>query len=191
MCALRLLIVATFLSAMIAAVHAAPASPATPVGEPASWIAHDLIVSLNHLPKLYSCDSLWYKFRDVLRAIGARPDLKILTYRCGPGLGSLAFSPEVHLHFAIPQPLAGAQSTWADVDVTPQTVRLEPGHPASIDASDCELLRQMKNGLLAALPDRVISFHLACNAPPTRFPFNVSVEALTPIAGQARVAARN
>ncbi len=183
MYALRLLIVASLL--------ATTASAAAPVGQPAIWTAHDLIVSLDHLPKLYSCDDLWYKFRDVLRAIGARPDLKILTYRCGPGLGSLAYSPEVHLHFSIPQPIAGAQTAWSDVTATPQTVRLEPGHPASINAADCELLRQMKNGLLAALPDRVVSFHLACNAPPTRLPFSVSVQALTAAEGRARVAARN
>jgi hypothetical protein len=184
----RLLLVACVLSVMTSAARAADDSPA---GAAAAWTQHDLIVNLQHLPKSYSCDDLWYKFRDVLSAIGARPDPKILVYRCGPGLGTLAFSPQVHLRFAIPQALPGAQARWADVNVTPKTVRLEPGHPASIDTSDCELLRQMKNGLLAALPDRVVSFQLACDAPPTRWPFNVAVETLTPIAGQARVAARN
>lgn len=179
--------------ACVLSLLASAASVAAPaqVGQPAVWTPHDLIVSLDHLPKLYSCDDLWYKFRDVLRAIGARADMRILPYQCGRGLGSLAYSPQVHLHFSIPQTLSRTQARWAEIDVEPRTVRLEPGHPASINSSDCELLRQMKDGLLAALPDRIVSFHLACHAPATRAPFSVSVEALTPVAGQARVAARD
>ena len=165
----------------------AAAAP-TPVGQPAVWTAHDLIVSFDHLPKIYSCDDLWYKFRDVLRAIGARPDVRILAYQCGKALGQRAYSPQVHLHFFIPQSVGHSQARWADVHVTSRTVRLGPGHPASITASDCELLRQMKDDLLAALPDRVLNFNLACEAPTTRWPFGVSVQALTPVAGQARVA---
>ena len=158
-------------------------------GRPAEWTPHDLIVSFDHLPRIYPCDDLWYKFRDVLRAIGARPDTRILVYQCGHSQGQLAYSPQAHLHFFIPQALAPSQSRWADVNVEPRTILLEPGHPASIRSSDCELLRQMKDGLLAALPDRILNFNLACAAPATHWPFSVSVEALTPVDGQARVAA--
>ena len=164
------------------------AAPAA-VGHPAQWTPHDLIVSFDHLPRIYSCDDLWYKFRDVLRAIGARPDIRILAYQCGANLGRVAYSPQVQLHFFIPQSLERSQVRWADVNAEPRTIRLEPGHPASIKPSDCELLRQMKDGLLAALPDRILNFNLACEAPATRRPFSVSVEALTPVDGQARVAA--
>jgi hypothetical protein len=167
-----------------AATRAAPAQ----VGQPAVWTPHDLIVSFDHLPKIYSCDDLWYKFHDVLRALGARPDMRILAYQCGKGYGQLAYSPQVHLHFFIPQVVGRAQVRWADLNARPETIRLEPGHPASLTASDCELLRQMKDGLLAVLPDRVLSFNLACEAPKTRWPFSVSVVALTPVAGQTRVA---
>lgn len=165
------------------------AEPAKP-GQPAVWMQHDLIVGFEHLPKIYSCDDLWYKFHDVLLAIGARPDMRILAYQCGKRLGQLAYSPQVHLHFFIPQAVRGAATRWADVSVEPRSVRLAPGHPASIKASDCELLRQMKDDLLAALPNRVLQFNLACEAPTTRWPFSVSVEALKPVAGQARVASR-
>jgi hypothetical protein len=163
---------------------AAPVSP----GHPAEWTPHDLIVSFEHLPRIYTCTDLWYKFRDVLRAIGARPDMRILVYQCGPKLGPPAYSPKAQLHFFIPQALQPSQVRWADVNAEPRTIRLEPGHPASIKSSDCELLRQMKDGLFGALPDRVIDFNLACEAPATRRAFSVSVEALTPVDGQARVA---
>ncbi len=165
------------------------AAPARP-GQPAVWTQHDLIVAFDHLPEIYSCDDLWYKFHDVLLAIGARPDMRILAYQCGKRLGQLAHSPQVHLRFFIPQAVRGSAARWADVNVEPRTVRLAPGHPASIKASDCELLRQMKDGLLAALPERVLQFNLACEAPATPWPFSVSVEALKPVPGQARVASR-
>jgi hypothetical protein len=175
--ALRFLILACGLWVMSAATSAA--TP-TPVAQEAVWTVHDLTVHLNHLPKAYSCDDLWNKFHDVLLAIGARPDLTIVTFRCGPRLAQLAYSPEVRLHFSIPQPVSPTPDGWADVNVKPQTVRLEPGHPASLDATDCELLRQMKSSLLAALPNRIVGFRLACDAPPTRWRFNVSLETVKP-----------
>ena len=173
-----------------ALVSTAGAAAPPPVGQPAVWMPHDIIVSFDHLPVVYSCDDLWYKFHDVLRAIGARPDMRILAYQCGKNLGQLAHSPQVHLHFFIPEAVRGAATRWADVNVASRTVRLAPGHPSSIKASDCELLRQMKDDLLAVLPDRVLRFNLACEAPATPWPFSVSVQALTPVSGQARVAAR-
>ena len=178
------------LSATAALVSTTGFAVPTPVGKPAAWTPHDLIVAFNHLPEIYSCDDLWYKFRDVLLSIGARSDMRILAYRCGPGLGQLAYSPQVHLHFFIPQAVGPSEARWADVNVEPRTIRLEPTHPASIKASDCELLRQMKEDLIAALPDRVLNFNLACEAPVTRRPFGLSVEALTPVSGQARLASK-
>ena len=165
---------------------AAPSKP----GQPAVWTQHDLIVGFDRLPEIYSCDDLWYKFHDVLLALGARPDMRILAYQCGKKLGQLAHSPQVHLHFSIPQVVRGSAARWADVNVEPRAVRLAPGHPASIKTSDCELLRQMKDDLLAALSDRVLQFNLACGAPATPWPFSVTVEALKPVPGQARVASR-
>src|SRR6185437_7963048 len=165
----RLLMIAGMLSTL--ATLAGAANGATPqkgtrsAVQPAAWIPHDLIVSFDHLPKVYSCDDLWYKFRDVLRAIGARSDMRILAYQCGAQYGALAHSPQVHVHFFIPQALNRAQSKWADINAQTRTVRLGPGNPASLTSADCELLRQMKDGLLAALPDRVTGFNLACAAP--------------------------
>jgi hypothetical protein len=58
------------------------------------WLGARL-VDLHDLPQRYSCDDLWYKFRDVLLAMGGRPDIKILVYRCERGLpDGQARSPE-------------------------------------------------------------------------------------------------
>ena len=37
---------------------------------PAVWAPHELIVNLHDLPKHYSCDDLWYKFRAILLTLG-------------------------------------------------------------------------------------------------------------------------
>lgn len=160
---------------------------------PAVWLKHDLVVRLQNLPKRYSCDDLWYKFRDVLLAIGARPNMQILAYRCESVLGVLARSPSVHLQFETPELATGAQLRWSDFQARPSTVRLEPGQPHSLDTSDCELLRQIKAALLPAVSDRVVGYHLACQAPPADQPkFSLSVQVLTPAsAGDTRVASRS
>jgi hypothetical protein len=151
-------------------------------GHAATWRPYNLIVDLNNLPQRYSCDDLWYKFHDVLLALGARPDLKILTYRCQRTLpDATARSPRARLQFSLPELLTPAESRWTQLEATTSIVRLAPGHPTSLQTSDCELLRQMKDGLLASVSQRIVNFNLACAAPHTaRWPFNVTLQALTP-----------
>jgi hypothetical protein len=123
---------------------------------------HDLIAKLNHLSKRYSCNDLWYKFHDVLLEIGARPDMKILPYRCERALGEAARSPSVQLHFQLPEVLHGNLARWADIRVVNSTVTFQPGHPKSFDATDCDLLRQIKDTLFTQVVDRAATYHLAC-----------------------------
>jgi hypothetical protein len=161
----------------------AQAAPQT--GQPAAWVAHDLRIDLHDLPRRYSCDDLWYKFRDVLLALGARPDLKILTARCE--LASR--SPSVRLQFSTPEFVKRTSTRGMDIDAAAATIRLEPGHPASLNDADCELMRQIKDRLLAPVSQGIVSFNLACSAPPSRRGrFNVSVQALKLVNSHARVA---
>jgi hypothetical protein len=183
-----------FLSVLVTCVSAwnAHAASALQPGHPATWRPYDLIVDLHDLPQRYSCDDLWYKFRDVLLAMGARPDIKILVYRCERGLtDGNARSPRAQLRFSMPELLSPVQSRWAQLQAVTTTVRLAPGHPASLLSGDCELLRQMKDGLLESLSERVVSFNLACASPRSaRWPFNVTVQALTPSRSSLKVVAQ-
>jgi hypothetical protein len=87
--------------------------------------------------------------------------------------------------------LTPSQSRWAQLQAVTTTVRLGPGHPASLLSGDCELLRQMKDGLLESLSQRVVSFNLACAAShSTRWPFDVTVQALTPSRTSLKVVAQ-
>jgi hypothetical protein len=158
---------------------------APPTTQPATWVAHDLNVDLYNLPQRYSCDDLRHKFRDVLIALGARPDLKVLTARCE--LGSR--SPIVRLQFSMPELVGRTAKRGTVVETAAALVRLEPGHPVSLYAADCELMRQIKDKLLTPMSQRVASFNLACSAPSSKGArFSLSVQTLQPLGSDARVA---
>ena len=120
-----------------------------------------------------------------LLVLGARPDLEILTVRCERG----SRSPSVRLQFSMPELVKPTSTPGIVIDAAAATSRLEPGHPASLNDADCELLRQMKDRLLAPLSQRALTFNLACSAPPSRRArFNVSVQTLKLFDSHARVA---
>ena len=167
----------------IPAISSAQAAPQA--AQPAAWVAHDLNIDFHNLPGRYSCDDLWHKFHDVLLALGARPDLKILTVRCEQA----SRSPSVRLQFSIPELVKPTPMRGMVFDAAATTIRLEPGHPASLSEGDCELLRQMKDRLLAPMSQQAMNFNLACSAPPSRGArFSVSVQTLKPLDSLARVA---
>lgn len=178
----RLVFIATALTPLLTA-HPAPAAP--PTAQPATWVAYNLSVDLHNLPTRYSCDELQFKIRDVLLALGARQDLEVLISRCE--LGSR--SPIARVRFTIPELAGQTSKRGVAVEAAAAIVRLEPGHPASLNAADCEVLRQIKDRLLAPMSLPIVSFNLACAAPSSSRPsFNLSVQTLKPLEGGARVA---
>jgi hypothetical protein len=145
---------------------------------PADWSSRALIVDLRDLPKGYTCDELWYKFRDVLLAIGARPDVKILPYQCGAS----SHSPKVQLEFSIPKVIASDDARGADMQAAMKSIRLEPGAPAHLNDQDCDLLKQIQDTLLRSIGDAVTDGRLTCKAPLSASspPFALTVKALMP-----------
>ena len=151
-----------------------------------------MLVKLQNLPKNYSCYDLWYKFRDVLQKIGARPDWKITTHGCFFSGNAPARSPQVELKFYLPQALSPAQARWADVKAMSRTVSLRPdGRPHGLDKSDCGLLKQINDELLPALPVHVLDAHLDCDSPAERqHGYLISVQALAAVPAAAAVPAK-
>jgi hypothetical protein len=150
--------------------------------QPAIWAAHSVIVDLRNLPQRYTCDELWYKFKGVLTTLGARPDMKIIPYRCERALGAGGYSPKVQLDFAVPRLVNDKNARWADMQVSRKSIRLEAGTPGRIDAHDCELLNQIRSTLLHYLGATVTEFNLACQAPQSlQSPFGITVTALIPV----------
>jgi hypothetical protein len=164
---------------------AAPPTAQLPESQPATWVAHDINLRLYNLPRSYFCDELRQKFHDVLLVLGARPDLNVLTFRCE--LGSR--SPNIRMRFSMPQISESTAKGGTVIEASAALVSLEPGHPVSLEATDCELLRQIKDGLLAPISQQVTTFNLACSAPASKGTrFHLSVRTLQPLAGATRVA---
>lgn len=150
----------------LAAAGAAGSVPAAAAaGAPAEWRSYDVLVEFTALPRTYSCDQLWYKLRDILRAAGARAYMTITPYDCGVRGGGPALAPRVHLQFQLPLPLHGAATRYAQIDVVDATLRLAPGSPRSLTAADCEFVRQLQGTLLAALPLRITAADFSCHSP--------------------------
>jgi hypothetical protein len=143
---------------------ASPAATATAAGTTAAeWMTHRILVSLTDLPRGYTCNDLFYRFRDVMFAIGAQ-QLQILTYDCADKNPQPRGSPKVELKFQFPTALTGDNVRYADFRGTPTSVRLAPGSPASLTADDCALVQQMAGGIFDALSVKVTQSKFQCAA---------------------------
>ncbi|MBW4050663.1 MAG: hypothetical protein HIU85_04245 [Proteobacteria bacterium] len=135
---------------------------------PAIWRTYDMIVDFQSLPRTYTCDQLWYEFRGILLRFGAPPaGINILPYDCSPTPDGDLKSPHVEVRFQLPF-LLQPGVTGAPIHAVEGTVRLSPGKPKTLHASDCQLLRQIRQTMLASMPVKVDSAHFDCSAPPSR-----------------------
>jgi hypothetical protein len=141
---------------------------ATSTSVPAIWTPYDMIINLDQLPKQYSCNDLWFKFRDVLRAIGAQRISETLAYDCGGGRTDHGLSPKVHVVFALPDAATGIQARYPDMRARSAEIRLEPGQPPRLDDSDCGLMQQINNTLIQAIPLHVVRARWNCEATDAR-----------------------
>ena len=173
------------LAASAAAGAAAAAGP-----QPAEWRDYDVLVRFTQLPRTYSCDELWYRLRDVLELLGARAYMTITPYHCGVQGGGQARSPSVEVQFELPLPLHGDAVRYAELEAVSAPVRLAPGAPRSLASADCELVRQLQDALLAALPVRVTAAEFRCTAPHESFTLMLTAtRAAPPASAQAGTAA--
>lgn len=162
-------VIASWAGAAQAVTSPATAPATAPAAVPAEWRTYDLLVSFQGLPKTYSCDDLWYRFRDVLLTLGARAYMTISPYDCGYVGGGEARSPRVELKFRLPQLLHGEDTRYAQMSAVNREVHLAPGTPHSLQAGDCELMKQLQNTLLTALPVQVTAASFSCNGPGATF----------------------
>jgi len=152
-----------------AGIASAAAAAGGSAGRPALWRTYDMIVNLQNLPRTYSCNQLWYEFRGILLQLGAWPySINILPYDCSPSPSGTLKSPNVQVRFQLPIFLPAADAKRAPAQAIERTIRLSPGKPKSLQTSDCQLLQQIAQTLLASIEGRVTAQHFDCSAPPRR-----------------------
>ena len=146
-------------------------------GQPALWRTFDMIVNFQNLPRTYTCNQLWYEFHGLLLRLGAWPySINILTYNCSRTPNGDMKSPAAEVRFQLPTFVHGAAVKWASAKAIERTVRLAPGEPKTLQTSDCQLLQQIDQTMLASMPVRIAREHFDCAAQSRRAEkFDVSV----------------
>lgn len=165
---------------LVASSFTATAAPPA-AGKPtiwATWITRDIEIDLQDLPKLYTCNDLWYKLHGVLLAIGAREYMDIKPYQCGAQASGGGRSPRIDVRFQTLRELTGADIRWAQTSAKRKTVRLGPGQPKILDSSDCALLSQLNGTLFSYLGTHVVETDLQCSSPEAGHNFSLAVDTL-------------
>jgi hypothetical protein len=164
------------------------ATSAAAATQPAYWAQHDEIDYLDDLPRLYGCDELYYKYRDVLLQLGARPGMKIYAYGCVHGRSAAGnVRPHIDLTYEVPKALPPTVSTKSALLAKLETVHLGPGHPKSLDTRDCILVKDMRDTVLASFSSYIHSDNPDCS--PTHSAhqqYNLTVQALIPLPESAQ-----
>ncbi|MBV8909768.1 MAG: hypothetical protein JOZ89_03310 [Gammaproteobacteria bacterium] len=127
--------------------------------------------------------------KQILLALGARPDLEVRGYGCTriAGPDELA-SVTIRIH--VLQPIekataaAGPQSATS-VPAHWETVELPPKHDPLGQAADCELIAQVKREVLPLFAARNVDFSASCE-PRQLVPGSTRLKAQVLIADQAR-----
>lgn len=159
-------------------------TPAAP--RPALYRTFDMIINLQNLPRTYSCDQLWYELHGILLRLGAWPySISITPYHCSTTPTGSLNSPDVEVGFQLPFFLQGAAARSAPAQAVERTIRLSPGQPGTLHPSDCQLMQQISQTMLASVPLlRIDSQHFDCSAPP-RQAGNFDVTVTLPVAVKA------
>lgn len=165
------------LASLVLVVCTVVAEAAATTGQPAVWTPHELIVDLHDLPRHYTCDDLWYKFKGILSMLGARQDMEILPYRCDSN------SPKVQVKFSTPRLVPATQARWADLEAIEREVQIRPGSPEKLASGDCELMSQVKSSILKYLGTEVVAYRLPCKGPREagEAAFNLTAKVLQPV----------
>jgi hypothetical protein len=174
----------------VAGASLAAAPPAMP--QPAAWVPHEVLVQYKNLPVAYTCDALWYKVGDILRAVGAWTYVSITPRDCKPQTTGDGLSPSLSVHFLALETLAPSAARWAQTHAVIGNVDLRAGNPKSLDAGDCELLRQTGEDLLSVMGAvQVGSTNLQCGAGPATHYYDLSLHALQAVPAPPAFVARS
>jgi hypothetical protein len=128
----------------------------------AVWTPKELTFVFMGFTAHYSCDGLRDKIQHVLGELGARSDFKVDYYGCSSPFGSPDPFPGVRIKMQVLQP-AGANDRSADVvGAHWQRVDLHLDKDPVWEASDCELLEQIKQKILPLFATRNVAFASNC-----------------------------
>lgn len=154
--------IAALVLALPLAAAAAESTPAPADAQAAVWARKELSFVFMGFTTHYSCDGLRDKIRHALTVFGARGDFQLSYSGCSSSYGTPDPFPGVHITMHVLQP-AGAGESGAEVVGTHwRRVDLHLDRDPVWEASDCELLEQIKQKILPLFATRNVDFASNC-----------------------------
>lgn len=129
------------------------------------WVKRHYDLQFMGFTSTYSCDGLAGKLKVLVKAAGARSDLKASPGACASGFGSpdqfanasVTFYALVPSSKAKPDEANGSpdQGIW-------QTVEIAPRKPLELQPGDCELVEQFRDHVLPLFTRRNVDERITC-----------------------------
>jgi hypothetical protein len=138
----------------------------------------------------YSCDGLRDKIRHVLAELGARSDFKVDYYGCSSPYGTPDPFPGVRIRMQVLQPAAPDDKSAEPVSAHWQRTSLRLDKDPVWEASDCELLEQIRQKILPLFAARNVDFASNCVPHQAYLGTRLSADLLYPDKDAKAVAAR-
>jgi hypothetical protein len=148
------------------------------------WAKHKIQFNYLGFTSTYSCDGLQDKLRLLLRAAGARDDMKIVTFGCPGGFGRPSRFAAATLTFYTLKPATAGAADQAGSAVAAKwrKVRLAPHQPNDLMQGDCELIEQFRDRVLPLFATRDAKNYTHCIPyQATGGSFNLQFQSLVPM----------
>lgn len=159
--------------------------------EPAHWVQKKINFTYQGFTTHYSCDGLTGKVKEVLLELGARKsDLRVHEAGCTASFGRPEPFPAVVGTFYVLEPASSAAgNSGKPVKAEWQTVEVRVGRPGRDQAGQCELIDQVKTGILPLFTARNVRFESNCVPHQVNLKgSSLTVEVLKPAAPSKEVA---
>ena len=154
--------IATLLLALPLAAAAAESTAPSVDSQAAVWARKELTFVFLGFTAHYSCDGLREKIRHALTELGARGDFQLSYSGCSSPYGTPDPFPGVHIVMHVLQPAGPAESGAVAVDTHWRRVDLHLDRDPVWEASDCELLEQIRQKILPLFATRNVAFASNC-----------------------------
>jgi hypothetical protein len=126
--------------------------------ESATWVPKVLSFSYHGVTTRYTCDALQTRMKALLLELGARPDLRVVTWGCTRQIAA-DILPGVTVQMNVLQP---APSGATPLAAHWQRVDLLANRSPSEAAGDCELISQIKLNVLPLFSVRNVDYSATC-----------------------------
>ncbi len=125
----------------------------------AQWQTHELQFHYFGLSTYYTCESLEDQLEQILREVGAHPDVQVRAFGCF-GINEISKFQSARVH--VRMPAAPTQANAESFAATSKVINLRTHSGGSSGSGSCELLEQVRDQLLPALNIKVVKDDLHC-----------------------------